>query len=71
MTHLKCDPELVIQLREEFPFGVLPGFHMNKKHWNTIISDQVSEKLSKEWIQHSFDLVYKSLNKKQRENLKL
>ena len=36
--NVKCDPEKAVQLREQFPC-VLPGYHMNKKHWNTIISD--------------------------------
>jgi len=37
--NVKCDPDKAIELRDEFPDTVLPGFHMNKKHWNTIIVD--------------------------------
>lgn len=68
-VNLKCDPEKAIQLREEYSF-VLPGYHMNKKHWNTInIDDTVSEKLLIEWIDDSYDLIVKSLTKKLREEL--
>jgi predicted DNA-binding protein (MmcQ/YjbR family) len=57
--NVKCDPDKALELREEFPC-VLPGFHMNKKHWNTIIVDgSVSFKQLKEWIDHSYDLVTK------------
>ncbi|NOT50858.1 MAG: MmcQ/YjbR family DNA-binding protein [Chitinophagaceae bacterium] len=54
---VKCDPDKAIELREEFSC-VLPGYHMNKKHWNTIVVDgSVSSKQLKEWIDHSFELV--------------
>lgn len=55
--NVKCDPDKAIELREEFSC-VLPGWHMNKKHWNTIVVDgTVSSKQLKEWIDHSYDLV--------------
>ncbi len=55
--NVKCDPDKAIELRDEHPC-VLPGFHMNKKHWNTIIVDgSVSNALLKEWIDHSYELV--------------
>jgi predicted DNA-binding protein (MmcQ/YjbR family) len=55
--NVKCDPDKAIELREEFPC-VLPGYHMNKKHWNTILVDgSVSSKQLKEWIDHSYELV--------------
>jgi len=55
--NVKCDPDRAIELREEFPC-VLPGWHMNKKHWNTIVVDgSVSSKQLKEWIDHSYELV--------------
>jgi predicted DNA-binding protein (MmcQ/YjbR family) len=57
--NVKCDPDKAIELREEYPC-VLPGYHMNKKHWNTIVVDgSVSPKQLKEWIDWSFDLVSK------------
>ena len=57
--NVKCDPDRAEELREEYAC-VLPGYHMNKKHWNTIMVDgSVSSKLLKEWIDHSYDLVKK------------
>lgn len=53
----KCDPEKAISLREEYE-GILPGFHMNKKHWNTILlNGTVPDQLIRELIVHSYDLV--------------
>jgi len=57
--NVKCDPDKAIELREEFPC-VIPGYHMNKKHWNTIVVDgSVSTNQLKEWIDHSYQLVAK------------
>ena len=65
----KCDPEQAIILRENNP-NILPGYHMNKKHWNTIICDSsINQKLLKEWINHSYDLVIASLPKKIKQEL--
>lgn len=56
--NVKCDPEKAIQLREDHPESVLPGYHMNKKHWNTIIVDgRLSAKQIKEMIDDSYALV--------------
>ncbi|MGF2412037.1 MmcQ/YjbR family DNA-binding protein [Ferruginibacter sp.] len=58
--NVKCDPDKAIELREEFPEAVLPGYHMNKKHWNTIIVDgTLSKKQLKEMVDHSYNLVSK------------
>lgn len=55
--NVKCDPDKAIELREEYPC-VIPGWHMNKKHWNTIVVDgSVSDKLVREWVLHSYELV--------------
>ncbi|MFY7963500.1 MAG: MmcQ/YjbR family DNA-binding protein [Chitinophagaceae bacterium] len=55
--NVKCNPEMAIELREKYS-NVLPGYHMNKKHWNTIVVDgTLSSNQLKEFIQHSFDLV--------------
>ena len=63
-VNLKCDPDLAEELRAEFN-DVLPGFHMSKKHWNTVkINGDVSNKKLCELIDHSYDLVFKSLTKK-------
>jgi predicted DNA-binding protein (MmcQ/YjbR family) len=60
----KCDPEEVEELRERFTC-VQPGYHMNKKHWNTIIVDgSVSSALIKKWIDNSYELVVKGKKKK-------
>jgi len=68
--NVKCDPDKAVELREEFPC-VLPGYHMNKKHWNTIVVDgSVTSRLLKEWIDHSYELIVDSLPKKTRDKLK-
>lgn len=57
--NVKCDPEKAEALREQYP-SVLPGYHMNKKHWNTIVVDgSVSNRVLKEWITDSYNLVAK------------
>ncbi len=54
---LKCDPTLAEHLREKYE-SVLPGYHLNKKHWNTIIvTGQLSEQELQDLIKHSYDLV--------------
>jgi predicted DNA-binding protein (MmcQ/YjbR family) len=67
--NLKCGPELAIELREKYP-AVLPGYHMNKKHWNTIVMDgSISPKLICEWTDHSYNLVVEQLPKKLKDNI--
>jgi len=67
--NLKCDPDLAIELREQYP-AVTPGWHMNKKHWNTVIFDgSVPEQKLKEWIRHSFDCVVKKMPRKVQEEI--
>ena len=64
--NLKADPEKAIELRERYE-AVIPGYHMNKKHWNTIIVDgSVSSGKLKEWIDHSYEQVVGSLPTKLR-----
>lgn len=55
--NLKCDPDRAAELRDEYPDWILPGYHMNKKHWNTIIADGLKNSLIKELIDHSYELV--------------
>jgi len=58
--NVKCDPEKAIQLREEYPDSILPGYHMNKKHWNTIIVDgRLTAIQLKKMMDDSYDLVAK------------
>ena len=60
----KCDPEKAIQWREDYPNSVLPGYHMNKKHWNTVIIDgKLSARQLKEMIKDSYDLVKMKIKK--------
>lgn len=67
--NLKCDPELAIQLREQYPC-VLPGYHMNKKMWNTVIlDDSVTRKTLEQWILHSYNQVVSGLPKKTQKEL--
>lgn len=62
--NLKCDPERAQELRAEYD-AIQPGFHMSKVHWNTIaVNQDVPNALLKELIDHSYDLVFKSLTKK-------
>lgn len=68
--NVKCDPEKAIELRENY-HAVKPGYHMNKKHWNTIsIQADMNTLEIKEWIKHSYNLVVKGLTKKKKEELK-
>jgi predicted DNA-binding protein (MmcQ/YjbR family) len=65
--NVKCDPEKAIQLREEYSC-VIPGYHMNKKHWNTIIvDDSVNFNLLCQWITESYTLIIAGLTKKQQK----
>jgi predicted DNA-binding protein (MmcQ/YjbR family) len=67
--NLKCDPEKAQQLREQYPC-VIPGYHMNKKHWNTIQLDgSISTPILHSWIDHSYDCVVKTLTKTQQKEL--
>ena len=69
-VNLKCEPEKAMQLREAYP-DIVPGWHMNKKHWNTVYFERELETdLLIELIDHSYDLVVKGLRKKDRELLK-
>ena len=68
-VNLKCDPERAIELRESNE-GIIPGYHMNKKHWNTVDTDgAVDDDLFLELADHSYELVVKGLTKKMREEL--
>lgn len=67
---LKCDPALAVMLRETYP-TVTPGWHLNKKHWNSVeVDGSIPEGEILEMIDHSYELVVKGLNKAEREALK-
>ena len=67
--NLKCDPDDAIVLREMFT-AVIPGYHMNKRHWNTVILDgTVPEPMFLDMCESSYKLVFKSLKKAEREEI--
>ena len=68
-VNLKCNPEKAIVLREEYDGAILPGYHMSKVHWNTLIVEKISPKLILELIDHSYDLVVSKLTKKLKDEL--
>ena len=70
--NLKCDPQKAEVLREQYPDDVFPGYHMNKKHWNTVNIDQtvLSEKYIRYLINHSYELVVSKLPKAKRNLIK-
>lgn len=69
--NLKCDPEEAVLLREKYPESVLPGYHMNKQHWNTVVlNGELTTKELQEFIDHSYELIVSSLTKKLKEELK-
>lgn len=56
--NVKCDPDKAVELREEFPVSVFSGYHMNKKHWNTVlVNGSVSDRQIREMIDESYNLV--------------
>ena len=65
--NVKCDPEWSLELRGEYD-SINPGWHMNKKHWDTVtLNSDVSDQFAFELIDHSYDLIIKSLPKKVQE----
>ncbi|MEI6122225.1 MAG: MmcQ/YjbR family DNA-binding protein [Bacteroidota bacterium] len=67
--NVKCDPEFAVELREKYP-SVQPGYHMNKKCWNTIYVDgNVSDDILCKWIDHSYMKVVIKMTKKQKDTL--
>ncbi len=68
-VNLKCDPEYAIELREQYE-AIHPGYHMNKKHWNTVqLRGGLDDKLICKLIDHSYEMVVKAMNKKQQNEL--
>ncbi len=67
--NLKCDPEKALELREHYT-AVLPGYHMNKRLWNTVLLDgMLDNDMVKFWIDDSYNLVVAKLPRKEREKL--
>jgi predicted DNA-binding protein (MmcQ/YjbR family) len=66
---LKCDPPLAEQLREAHP-AIIPGYHLNKRHWNTVIIDgSLPQAMLRDMIEDSYDLVVSQLPRSQRQAL--
>ncbi|GJH41112.1 DNA-binding protein [Capnocytophaga sp. HP1101] len=70
-ANLKCEPERAIELREQYPEKIVAGYHMNKKHWNTVLLESLPETLIKEMVEHSYQQVLAKIPKKEREILAL
>lgn len=69
--NLKTDPETGVEIREKYD-AVQPGYHMNKKHWITVVMDgSLPDALIQKWIDNSYDLVVSGLTKKQKTALEL
>jgi predicted DNA-binding protein (MmcQ/YjbR family) len=70
-VNLKCDPERAVELRERYP-GISPGYHMNKKLWNSVsVGGNVPDSLILDLAKHSYELILTSLPKKTRDSLGL
>lgn len=68
--NVKCDPEYAVELREKYEQTVLPGYHMNKKHWNTVFANrELTDDILFKLIDHSYDLIVKALPKRLREEI--
>jgi predicted DNA-binding protein (MmcQ/YjbR family) len=68
--NVKCDPEKAVELRALYPNNVLPGYHMSKLHWNTVIVDHgITGRLLKDFIDDSYQLVLNSLPKAKQLSL--
>ncbi|MGW2279273.1 MmcQ/YjbR family DNA-binding protein [Streptomyces sp. NPDC001770] len=67
-VNLKCDPDEAVRLREEYP-AIVPGWHMNKRHWNTVTVGDLPAKLVRELVEDSYDLVVAGLPRAERLRL--
>ncbi|MFD9459612.1 MmcQ/YjbR family DNA-binding protein [Streptomyces sp. NPDC060027] len=69
-VNLKCDPQDAIRLRDQYPGLILPGYHMNKRHWNTVTVDgELPDRLVRELVEDSYDLVVAGLPRAERLRL--
>ncbi|MBZ9643940.1 MmcQ/YjbR family DNA-binding protein [Streptomyces sp. PSKA30] len=69
-VNLKCDPEDAVRLRADHPGLIVPGYHMNKRHWNTVTVDgELPDRLVRELIEDSYDLVVAGLPRAERLRL--
>ena len=69
-VNLKCDPEDAVRLRDEYPGLIIPGYHMNKRHWTTVtVDDALPDRFVRELIEDSYDLVVAGLPRAERLRL--
>ena len=67
---LKCEPELAEQLRASFPDAIAPGYHLNKRHWNTVTLDgSVPDDMVRDMVEDSYDLIVAAMPRAVRERL--
>jgi len=67
---LKCEPELAEQLRASFPEAIVPGYHLNKRHWNTVTLDgSVPDEMVRDMVEDSYDLIVAAMSRAVRERL--
>ncbi len=67
--NLKCDPERSVSLREEFDGLIIPGYHMNKTHWNTLYVEKLPVRMVVDLIDHSYEVVVAKMTKKMKAQL--
>lgn len=68
--NVKCDPDYAVELRESYEYTVIPGYHMNKRHWNTIYANrELEDGVLFKMIDHSYQLVVQSLPKRLQEEI--
>ncbi len=69
--NVKCDPDYAVELRQQYEYSIFPGYHMNKKHWNTVFANrQVDDALLYKLIDHSYELVVNGLPAKLKSTFK-
>jgi predicted DNA-binding protein (MmcQ/YjbR family) len=67
---LKCEPELAGQLRGSYPDSVVPGYHLNKRHWNTVACDgSLPDEMVRDMVEDSYDLIVAAMSRAVRERL--
>ena len=69
---LKCEPELAEQLRGSYPHAVTPGYHLNKRHWNTMLCSgggSVSDQMVRDMVEDSYDLIVAAMPRRVQERL--
>jgi len=67
---LKCEPELAEQLRASYPNAVAPGYHLNKRHWNTVLCDgSLPDEMVRDMVEDSYDLIVAAMPRAVRERL--